>query len=148
MPLQPKVNLIDTEAQTIIGVSEPKVDAEQQTVLDGTPDFEEEKEGELDVVPSTPTNDSEFSWGQDVPSDVMVSQATQLAGRIGKRSSSTGEIVWMPDNQFRVALKDAKDKKEAALMALLKSGKVENKILIDKFEESESVHEELIFQAV
>ena len=78
----------------------------------------------------------------------MVSQATQLAGRIGKRSSSTGEIVWMPDNQFRVALKDAKDKKEAALMALLKSGKIENKILIDKFEECESVHEELIFQAV
>ena len=78
----------------------------------------------------------------------MVSQATQLAGRIGKRSSSTGEIVWMPDNQFRVALKDAKDKKEAALMALLKSGKIENKILVDKFEECESVHEELIFQAV
>lgn len=78
----------------------------------------------------------------------MVSQATQLAGRIGKRSSSTGEIVWMPDNQFRVALKDAKDKKEAALMALLKSGKIDNKILLDKFEECESVHEELIFQAV
>ena len=78
----------------------------------------------------------------------MVSQATQLAGRIGKRSSSTGEIVWMPDNQFRVALKDAKDKKEAALMALLKSGKIDNKILVDKFEECESVHEELIFQAV
>ena len=47
-----------------------------------------------------------------------------------------------------MALKDAKDKKEAALMALLKSGKIENKILIDKFEECESVHEELIFQAV
>jgi len=46
-----------------------------------------------------------------------------MAGRVGKRSSNSKEIVWMPNNQFKVALKDAKEKKESALMAVLKAGK-------------------------